>query len=253
MLDKGAALAARLETPPPERPAHPGGKHLDLVVLIKLLLMEQASETMAAERLLMICTAAVTDDVAMRPEQVCSADPQGQGTLLWALCSGFAALTASRAEAFRSTFTQILVLFVSVCGAPIDQRMEGGKTALMLIASGRCSGALRDVISLGANPLCRDDGGWTALQIVLASTATDGPDAADDEIRRDNISLLLQAGCEVDARNGRGSTALNLACLKLKPSLVATLLEGGASRGGKGFFWSIASASDLKIHSEKID
>ncbi len=38
---------------------------------------------------------------------------------------------------------------------------------------------------------------------------------ADDTIRIESIALLLEAGCDVDARNGRGSTALNLACLKV--------------------------------------
>ena len=228
MLDKWAALVARLETPPPERAAHPGGQTLELVQLIKILLKEQTSESMTPEMLLMICTAAVTDAVAMRPEHVCSVDSQGQGTLLWALCTGFAQLTASQAEAFLSTFLKLLDLFVKVCGAPVDQRMEGGKTALMLISSSHCPGALRAVCALGASPLSRDDGGWTALQIACAD-GTEGPQQADDAIRQEKISILLEAGCEVGARNGRGSTALHLACLKLKPSLVATLLQQGGA------------------------
>ena len=55
-----------------------------------------------------------------------------------------------------------------------------------------------------------------------------GPDGTD-AARLSALEALIEAGAEVDARNGDGYTALRLAALALKPALVTALLQGGAS------------------------
>ena len=51
------------------------------------------------------------------------------------------------------------------CGAPIDQRMELSKTALMFAVASSCVPAVRAVLALGANVNMRDEQGWTALMV----------------------------------------------------------------------------------------
>ena len=79
---------------------------------------------------------------AMQPRHVCSVDQHGKGTLMWALGCGFSdgpqgALTLAECNAFLPTLKRVLEVFVTLCGAPIDQRFEHGKTMLMFMA-GRC-------------------------------------------------------------------------------------------------------------------
>ena len=103
---------------------------------------------------------------AMQPRHVCSVDPHGKGTLMWALGCGFSdgpqgALTLAVCNAFLPTLKRVLEVFVTLCGAPIDQRFEHGKTMLMFMAGSGCAGAVEHVLSMGAEVNMRDSEAWT--------------------------------------------------------------------------------------------
>ena len=191
----------------------------------------------------------------MVPRHVCAVDQQGKGTLMWALGCGFCGmqlpLTLAQCNGFLPTLQRLLELFVTRCGAPIDQRMEHGKTMLMFLAGSGCPGATKLALDLGASVRMRDSEGWTALMVACRGSeqikagaaageaavldqnnATDAfvlhqNDAADTAVC-EVLSLLADAGADINAQNLNGLSALHLASMHLKPLLVKQLLDLGA-------------------------
>jgi hypothetical protein len=135
-----------------------------------LLMCQKNFPAEEGDMLVEIFSTMLNGDGAMEPRHVCSVEPFGKGTLMWALGNGFntnpgGALTLADCTAFLPTLIRILEIFVTQCGAPIDQRMENGKTLLMFMCSSGCVGAVQHVLALGANVNMRDSEAWTPLMV----------------------------------------------------------------------------------------
>lgn len=164
---------------------------------------------------------------------------------MWALGCGFSdsptgLMTLAECNSFLPTLKGLLHIFVERCGAPIDQRMEHGKTLLMFMAASGCLGAVEHVLSLGASVHMRDSEAWTPLMIAcrgseqvpndqVAKASGAGEREQEDAERCAVIRALVAAGADMDAQNNNGLTALHLASMRLAPLLVKTLLECGAT------------------------
>ena len=86
LVTKFQSLAEQLPAgvpPPPEFP-----KRLPLRQVISTLLMELTLSKISGETLLKVCEQALVDPGVMEPQHVCAVEPEGGGTVLWALCAG---------------------------------------------------------------------------------------------------------------------------------------------------------------------
>jgi hypothetical protein len=239
---KFEALAARLPEPvPDEAKAERTAPQKDLISML-LSCQKQWTDMRAGEgeMIVEIFETMLNGDGAMQPRHVCAVDPVGKGTLMWALGCGYSdgpggPLSLAECKAFLPTLKRVLEIFVVLCGAPIDQRMENGKTLLMFMCSSGCLGAVEHVVSLGANVNMRDSEAWTPLMIVCRGSeqipsGTVANDATSEFYgeRVEIINALVDAGADLNAQNNNGLTALHLASMNLKPLLVKALLERGA-------------------------
>lgn len=100
---------------------------------------------------------------------------------------------------------------------------------------------LNILLGEGANPLVRDEGGVTALQVAMGNSGSSldwrrdriGNEALDleDEERRtlELAQILIDEGVDVNAVDNRGRTAIHHAVLKDFPSVVEYLAMRGAN------------------------
>ncbi len=96
-----------------------------------------------------------------------------------------------------------------------NQRLENGKTPLMLAAEAGLRDAARPLLDRGANPNLRTGDGATAMMYA----AWNG--------REDMIALLADAGADVNAGNDDGKTALMAAAARGHTGVVQALLARG--------------------------
>ena len=118
-----------------------------------------------------------------------------------------------------------------------------GATPLWVAARFREPEILRVLAEYGADP-SHEVGGETALMAAIRGSSNRGrfgiaPPDADEEARRtlESVTAALDAGADVDARNGSGDTALHLAASRGLDDVVALLAERGAAldaRNGNG-------------------
>ncbi|HYG84766.1 MAG TPA: ankyrin repeat domain-containing protein [Azospirillum sp.] len=98
-----------------------------------------------------------------------------------------------------------------------NQRLENGKTPLMLAAEAGLREATRQLLDRGASPNLRTRDGATAIMYA----AWNG--------REDVVSLLADAGADVNTGNDDGKTALMAAAARGHAGVVRVLLARGAT------------------------
>ena len=116
----------------------------------------------------------------------------------------------------------------------LSHRMIGA-TPLWVAARFREPAVLRHLAEYGGDP-SHQVGGETALMAAIQGGSTRGrfgipPPDAEEEARRtlESVTAVLDAGADVDARNGNGDTALHIAASRGLADVVARLAERGAS------------------------
>ena len=118
-----------------------------------------------------------------------------------------------------------------------------GATPLWIAARFREPAILRLLAEYGADP-SHQLGGETVLMAAIQGSSNRGrfgiaPPDRDEEARRtlESVAAALDAGADVDARNGNGDTALHLAASRGLDDVVALLADRGAAldaRNGSG-------------------
>ena len=110
-----------------------------------------------------------------------------------------------------------------------------GATPLWVAARFREPEIVRVLAEYGADP-SHEVGGETALMAAIRGSSNRGrfgiaPPDADEEARRtlESVTAALDAGADVDARNGSGDTALHLAASRGLDDIVGLLAERGAA------------------------
>ena len=110
-----------------------------------------------------------------------------------------------------------------------------GATPLWIAARFREPAVLRALAEYGADP-SHEVGGQSALMAAIQGGSNRGrfgiaPPDAEEEARRtlQSVTAALDAGADVDARNGNGDTALHVAASRGLDDVVARLAERGAA------------------------
>jgi hypothetical protein len=137
--------------------------------------------------------------------------------------------------------TSELVKTLKLLGDP-NQRDSSGWTALMYAAQAGPVQAMTLLLQAGADPNARTNEGETPLFAAVSAPA----------LREERIRALNAAEVDVNARDGRGVTALMLACKSPgSASVIEALLELGADpskRDDDGHravdYWDVANAPD---------
>ena len=166
------SLAARLppDTPQPSLPPLPPGcpGRMPLQLAITEMLTQLSLQNLGSDDLVKFFGGLLHDHI-MDPPHVCAVDPgraasapggevEEGGNLMWALCFALQDMGGD-----PRTFGRLLRVFVTEFGAPINQRMEQGRTALIFAAGAHKAGTVEAVLSLGADVNLHDEMGWTAL------------------------------------------------------------------------------------------
>ncbi|TNE30237.1 MAG: hypothetical protein EP349_05535 [Alphaproteobacteria bacterium] len=136
-------------------------------------------------------------------------------------------------------------------GADIDsQCREKGTTALHQAAAGGHLPIVRALLDKGADPdICSDDGETALLKAARAArggynSSTPKQDAA--------IDLLLHYGASVDVPDGKGMTALILACENGRGDLARKLLDYGADVNKRAYDGSTPLAGAVQSRSTQL-
>ena len=165
MASKFSALAQGLDKPLVAPKPLPDGcpGRMPLKLAVTEMLNQLSLNHMSSDDLVRFYGGLLQDGI-MEPAHVCAVDPEEGGTLMWALCFALSDLGGD-----ARTFCRLLKLFVTEFGAPIDQRMEQGRTPLIFAASSHCiaGGVVEAALALGADPRIRDELGWTGKKTRL--------------------------------------------------------------------------------------
>lgn len=112
--------------------------------------------------------------------------------------------------AVRKNYVDIIRLLVQELGVDVDIRRDG-HTALHYVVAKARPKMLKLLLDLGANPHLRCYGGETALHLVFAAQRWTAPEADKDryKARLETLDILLKAGLDVNAVDGRLVSPLN--------------------------------------------
>jgi ankyrin repeat protein len=132
-------------------------------------------------------------------------------------------------------------------GAKIDARMtrranltntrwnELGTTPFLLAAVTADAELMKTFVSLGADPLVKNNEGSTALMAAAGlGTRSPGEDAGTEEEVLEALQVALDLGIDINAVDSRGETAMHGAAYKNLPLAVKFL----ASKGARSDVWS---------------
>lgn len=182
--------------------------------------------------------------------------------LLYAACLGLL-LSGRRDDDGKGTDGTPLSTFLSIASYLLDElgvdpnrpTLTPGachRPPLHLLARSCRPGAVRALVSRGANVNLADREGWTALMACcmpdVQSPEEGGPGA---EERTETMRILLRAAPDVDARNYCGYTALHYACEGLNPRLVRCLLEEGGADGTLRTVWGQSCVGIVRSRNRK--
>lgn len=110
--------------------------------------------------------------------------------------------------------------------------MKNG-TAFLLASKTADLPLMRLLLELGADPLLRNDVNSTALMAAAGlGTKAAGEEAGTEEECLEAVKLLLSLGCDVNAVDSNGETAMHGAAYKNLPRMVHLLTEHGAKIDG---------------------
>ena len=218
VLSELASLAA---------PSTPASDRMPIHVLIQCLISSftddahpQPPDPARARRLLRYTLL----DGGMHPSYPGSVDPDGGGTLVWALCSAFERSLCTEADV--ETFERLLSILVDA-GADINQRStEGARPPVMFVMRSGCLRAVRAMLAKGANIHLRDDEGFTPLLCTCMNDVT-RPQAPE---RVACLQCLIDAGADVNAQTVIGGSAMLMAATHdvSHLALIEALLAAGA-------------------------
>lgn len=127
-------------------------------------------------------------------------DERGNSLLIWAACGGHLHL----------------VNMLKNHGASLDHQGEAGYTALMFAVYHGHWRVVDSLLAHGANPDAQCDGGDTALHILARFVIAENQDnpelsRADREIFAHIVNAFIQAGADLQIRNGAGMTPAEVA------------------------------------------
>ncbi|WP_159911756.1 ankyrin repeat domain-containing protein [Pantoea sp. 18069] len=125
--------------------------------------------------------------------------------------------TALMHAAFEGDEPMLRLFLVEKPQIDLNATNNAGETALMLAAEGRCVGAMKFLLSVGADVNIVDDSSSTALLMYLNSLH-------GEDIDVDLVQDFLRENLDISAKDWRGNNALMLASKTAGPALKDILL-----------------------------
>lgn len=170
-----------------------------------------------------------------------------------------------------------LVRLLAGAGAFLDAPDERGRTPLHYALDRENPGVFAALVELGSDPTLPDDNGnlpdpascrrsntrwfWGAAGVdAVGDCVRLGADVTEllqvaSKFTRDPamISLLVEAGADINARNGRSETPLHLASRhNANPAVLAALLDAGAEVNTWGVDWSTPAGMPVERERRTI-
>ncbi|KPK36438.1 MAG: hypothetical protein AMJ65_16175 [Phycisphaerae bacterium SG8_4] len=108
---------------------------------------------------------------------------------------------------------------------PLQYTHSGGETLLQYAAIGGRTEAAKLLLEAGANVDAKNDGGQTALHVILDLTKSK---YTYYRLSKDTVELLLAKGADVNLKDKDGRTPLHLAAESADGDIIELLLDKGA-------------------------